>query len=243
MTKLSHGLEWLITTFAILSMALVLGLVIWPKVQHTIYPHTQPHKYRTSVAVLSTVRADDAPVEAGATATAFAIDDDHLLTAGHFCAGAGELKRRGLIADRVSIVLADEKGLPLSPIWGHIKAVDQQRDLCLIYSPGHALDPLPLAEDLELLESEDPLVVIGAPRGIFPVRRDGKFVSSEAYRFTGNETKILIVANVQSGSSGSPVIWEGMVIGMIVIQLTVIPDGALATSVVDIQEFLNMHLD
>jgi len=120
-------------------------------------------------------------------------------------------------------------------------------DMCLIKSEDHGLPPLELHGDMSVVEVEDPIVVIGAPSGYFPVRRDGFIISMTSQdppHLTPRELMFLAV-NIEPGSSGCPVIWNGKVIGIVVRYLYDhnLKDGALATRGDHVVEFVDRHID
>jgi len=175
----------------------------------------------------------------GGTATGFAIDEQHLLTAGHFCEATMQLNKKGMVGKKILIVRSNSRGLPRIPILGSIVRHNKERDICIIKSSDHEMEAIPLAGSVSELRTEDIVTVVGAPNGFFPVRRDGRIISTLAYRFQQFNDMLFIAVNIQAGNSGSPVIMNGEVIGMIVIQPLTIHETALAVPVDEIKEFIN----
>lgn len=160
-------------------------------------------------------------------ATAFAISDDYMLTAGHYCNRLQEQAKLGLVSKKIKVEGADRNGELYFVGTAIIVANHKKHDMCIIKSENHGLIPLKLFGDMSIIETEDKVTTIGAPRGFFPVRREGHIISKK-YGFC---KLILIALNVDPGSSGSPVIWNGRVIGIVVRHFhpIIFKDGALAT--------------
>jgi S1-C subfamily serine protease len=193
-------------------------------------------KFHKSVALLQSTPGEKG--FRGGTATGFAIDGQHLLTAGHFCEATVELNKKGMVGEKILIVRSNSKGLPRIPVLGTIVGHDSKTDICVIKSPDHKMEALPLADSVSEIRTEDVVTVIGAPNGFFPVRRDGRIISTLAYRFQQFSDMLFISINIQAGNSGSPVIMHGEVVGMIVIQPLTIHETALAVPVDEIRKFI-----
>ena len=176
---------------------------------------------------------------AGGLATGFGLDDDHILTAGHFCAAISQAQKRGLSGKYILVIRSDSRGLPRTPMPSKILAFDAEKDICILQSKDHSLRPLPLAESVAPLTAEDRITVIGAPHGFFPVRRDGRIISSLAYRYHKFSDMLFLAVNIEKGSSGSPVIKDGFVVGMIVILPHDLHEAALAVPIDEIREFID----
>lgn len=193
-------------------------------------------KFYSSVALLQLTPGEKG--FKGGVATGFAFDEDYLLTAGHFCQSAAALLKEGFVGEKVLLVRSDKRGLPRTPILANIVGYDGKRDICIIKSEDHEMDVLSLAYSTSELRTEDEITVIGAPRGFFPVRREGRIISTLAYRFQQFNDMLFIAINIQAGNSGSPVLRHGEVVGMIVIQPLGIHETALAVPVDEIREFI-----
>lgn len=184
----------------------------------------------------------------GAQATGFAIDPDHLITAGHFCTVLQRKMRLGLASKEIQLLRSDKHGNTLEAGMAVIianaeKNKDPVEDICLLRSKDHQFLPLTFVNDMNLIETEDPIVVVGSPSGFFPIRREGHVSSlSMLSKSKDNINNLLLLSvNIQPGSSGSPVIWNGQVIGMIIKTFpdNILKDGALATRADRIVEFIN----
>tara|TARA_Y100000310_G_C20418415_1_gene685466 strand:+ start:74 stop:784 length:711 start_codon:yes stop_codon:yes gene_type:complete len=194
------------------------------------------NKFYDSIALLQSTPGKAG--SGGGSATAFAIDEKYLITAGHFCETTDVLSKQGMVGEKILLIRSDKRGMPRTPIIASIVGYDRPKDICIISSPKHGMEPLPLAESIAPLTTEDQVTVIGAPRGFFPVRRDGRIISSLAYRFQQFSDMLFIAVNIEAGNSGSPVIKDGEVFGMIVILPSHIHETALAVPVDEIREFI-----
>ena len=193
-------------------------------------------KFFNSVALLQSTPG--AKGLGGGTATGFAIDEKHLLTAGHFCESSSLLLKQGLVGEKILLVRSDKRGMPRTPILASIVGYDRPKDICIIKSIDHGMEPIPLADSVSEIRTEDEVTVIGAPKSFFPVRREGRIISTLAYRFQQFSDMLFIAINIQAGNSGSPVLMNGEVIGMVVVQPLGIHETALAVPVDEIREFI-----
>lgn len=195
------------------------------------------NKFYNSIALLQSTPGELG--DEGKMATGFAVDSDHILTAGHFCEAVDKLKKKEMAGDKITVVRSDKRGLPRIPIPATIVTYNRMKDVCILFAKKHGMRSIPMASSLALLTTEDKVTVIGAPYGFFPVRREGRIISSLAYRFQQFNGMIFIAVNIQAGNSGSPVIKDGEVIGMVAILPHHIHETALAVPINEIKEFLN----
>lgn len=195
-------------------------------------------KYYNSVAVLAIMSPDG---QLAGSATGFAISPNMILTAGHFCIHAVSSMEKGEINETITVIGSDIQGS-----WykiGEADIVDWSTngaiDACLLYLPDHKLVPLKLARSFNRVHTEDIVTSIGAPNGTFPVRRDGRIASLSPSGFTYPfNNMILIAIEAQPGCSGSPVIWHGLVVGMLVAVPDELIDSALASKSITILPWL-----
>lgn len=74
------------------------------------------------------------------TATAFAIDKDHLITAGHFCVGVMTLGAMAKSAHLISVVVSKDSTLVEgAPNW-RIVNIDIENDICFIEQLNHRIN-------------------------------------------------------------------------------------------------------
>lgn len=201
---------------------------------------TQPTdeiKLWPSVARVSTISTDPIENPGSYLATAWAIDDNHLMTAGHFCNSASDQVTLGKATKELNIDMVDSLGRPAIRTQGTIKAFinKNEKDMCIIESKNHGLVPLQIKQDLSGVETEDRIISFGAPRGKFPVKREG-FVSAIA------DDGILVAVEIQSGNSGGPVLWQGQVIGIIVASFTDTNEYGIAVRAEALLEFIAEHI-
>lgn len=200
-----------------------------------------PIKYYRSIGLVSTQPTDKAK-GMRMTGTAFAVDNDHLLTAGHVCRGAQKAQKDGM-AKRggLNITLVNRHGHHSAQFRVGILAISETRDICLLYKRDHGMDPLALSRRVDDVEVEDQIVVVGAPRGYFMVRREGWIISNSVH-FSNLQPDLLFLAcPVEKGNSGSPVIWNGEVIGMVVLKPGNLPDSGLAEKSDIIRKFVEQN--
>lgn len=206
------NIKTVLRNISIYLILFISGYCCAPIHQRNVTLHTSvtpQKKYHSSVALIETMRGERGHVKW--YATAWAIDENHLLTAGHFCDSVVDSQMMKKASQKIRVVAADEKGLVYEG--GEAEILDWRNDtyedICILYIENHLLDPLPISRRVSELETEDKVTMVGAPRGYFPVRRDG---------YIRQVTKEYISAaiEIQPGASGSPLIWNGEVIGMII---------------------------
>lgn len=195
-------------------------------------------KYYQSIAMIVTVPISD---KFGAiSGTAWAFDDDHLFTAGHVCEGFREQLSKGEVAPLMKVILAGRDGTPAYATEAMVILSeynnDKEQDYCILYSKGHSLVPLKLSERFALVDTEDRVVIPGAPHGLFPFRVEG-FVAEKVIYQINSRDRMLISAETRPGNSGSPVIWNGEVIGMVVAGFTFMDQGCIAINVLALDKF------
>jgi V8-like Glu-specific endopeptidase len=195
----------------------------------------QATRVTESIVRVSTVPAgDDKGVY---LATAWAIDKDHLMTAGHFCSNAADMQTLGKAKKELRLDQVDSQGAPYNSFGAKIvawvnKGMD---DMCILKSPNHGLPVLEIEPDLDLVQTEDPIIVVGSPRGFFPLRRDG-YVGSVA------EDGVVLSVEIQPGNSGGPVVWQGKVIGMIILSMGDLHEAGVAVRSDKLLPFIHKHI-
>lgn len=181
----------------------------------------------------------------GIYATGFAIDKNHIITAGHFCEDWPALVKAGLIEVQIGITGARHDGTHYDVGKANIVAFSSRSpDICLLRLEDHGLIPIPLALDTKLVQTEDKILLVSAPGTYFPVKRIGFVISTKVdHRFPEEWWDSLFLAlDVQPGSSGGPVIWNGKVIGVVVVFTSRLHNGAIAEKVERVHEFLERNL-
>ena len=99
--------------------------------------------------------------------------------------------------------------------------------MCILKSPNHQLVPMVVSSNFDLVQVEDPVTIVGAPQGVFPVRRSG-FVSVRQIENKDIGSRLMVGALLEEGISGAPVIWNGEVIGMVSSRLIFVQQVGLA---------------
>lgn len=237
------GLEGILTVFGILTAFVITAASCCQTIRHTtVFPSAQSsQKYHYSVAMAVTTPGPRGDI--GKQATAWAIDGDHLLTAGHFC----ESVQDGVMSKKASPIIhlmqSGLDGVPIDVIDAIILAKSDEHDICILISPDHPFLPIVISDNYNLVETEDPIIVVGAPKGIFPVRREGTVAEKKAYQYKAFKDMMLLAILIEGGSSGSPVIWGGEVIGMVVMRPYRLHESALAVPAPQLIEFIDEHIN
>jgi S1-C subfamily serine protease len=82
-------------------------------------------------------------------------------------------------------------------------------DICILKSKNHGMKPLIFASN-DILQTGDQVFVVGSPRLVPYVHDTGTIISIK------NDDHILLNLEVDPGSSGSPVLRNGKIVGMVV---------------------------
>lgn len=175
----------------------------------------EPLEYR-SVAILYIQDTSNNAV----LATGFAYDENHIITAGHFCISA--LKIQIFDSHKQSIMMryynhkmkVKDKGILV------VKELSDTEDICVLEKENHGLLPLMLIDDYNKIKIGDAVSIVGSPSGTAMGKFYGNVMSTVYNGFGPNiiKNKLLVNAASTSGISGSPIIHSetGKVIGMVV---------------------------
>ena len=171
-------------------------------------------------------------------ATAFVIDADHLMTAGHFCEDVDDFSKINKGSKNIEVTAADYKGMKYITGEATVLAYINKghADMCILEMKDHKMEPLEITKFIDIVETADPVTMVGAPGGQYPIRRDG-------YVWAITPTYVLVAIEAQGGSSGSPVMWDGEVIGMLVEKAGGVQSAALAIKADDLRAFIEKHID
>ena len=154
--------------------------------------------------------------------SAWAIEKDYLITAGHLCESVHEGVKLQKSKPGLSVIGSDNLGadVPIgtAEILGWVN--NNFDDMCVLKLRKHGLKPLIVADDLTPVQTEDRVSINGAPRGAFPIRHDG-------YVWVVNPRALLLAITVRPGYSGAPVLWHDRVIGMVIAK----PNGDVETGI------------
>ena len=143
-------------------------------------------------------------IHPGITATGFAVDSLHLVTAGHFCiSGLQNALKSKSVKTSMLYVSGNEELVEIKNF--RIVLIDVRNDLCIIERQGHHITPVVFAKDYRP-KIRDKVFTVGAPANSFPVETEGVVslpsVFSSEPEMNG---KILCSLAVYKGNSGSPV--------------------------------------
>lgn len=147
--------------------------------------------------------------------TAWAIDRDHLITAGHVCGAFIELKDAGVAKD-LTITYLSPNGYQISKKANEIEILlsDSANDICILKYQRHGFVPLKLAKDVAFGET---VYVIGAPLGLLGFVFQGMVVNLGIDFGESMKNKMVISAAATGGNSGGPVVNQnGEVIGILI---------------------------
>jgi V8-like Glu-specific endopeptidase len=173
------------------------------------------------------------------------------MTAGHVCATHKELVEKELAEPGFEVIGTNSQGEPWEIGRAEIIAVVNKKfkeDICIIKLKDHSLVPLSIAVNIDHVQVEDKVYFTGAPKGMFPVRREGFVIATSSTR-KPFEKCIVLSLNVQSGASGSPLMLGHQVIGMIIATTSNMHDnkglhnGAIAVPAQDLIEFIKNNLN
>jgi S1-C subfamily serine protease len=215
-------------------LALTIFTSVYPQVANS---ESAPTRYLPSISVafLATEKG-----EIQGAATAFAVDEDHFITAGHFCVAKEEAEKEAKAKFQILLGFVDKHGAPTVMFNSTPITWSLTPDICVMSSPQHKQPYLQLGSSKEL-EVGDEVMFIGAPRGVFPVVCHGTIISLTGQPLYGEpKNVVLISAMVHPGNSGSPVIFNGQVIGVVVAFPARLRDVALLTPVEAVKEALNV---
>jgi len=209
-----------------------------PQVQET-------KKYYSSVALLETKPfVDKKGIVRSGSATGFAVTKNLIMTAGHFCDTSDkEMMTPVKDFDIFTAYGTLESGKSYKIGQTEIIAYENKDlDLCILRLNSHGLKPMTLHPTSKILSTEELVTTIGAPQGHFPIRREGRVSAVVDEDYKGRDL-ILIAINVQGGSSGSPVIYQGSVVGIIVMTSLIVRDLGFAVPSQSIIKYLNDNVE
>mgnify|MGYP001566029091 CR=1 FL=1 len=185
-----------------------------------------------------------AKVKGGLSGTAFALDDEFLLTAGHVCVGILEYQASGDLKEEI-ILITMKDGFKQEFGGVELVEVDEPHDVCLVKRKNHGLAPIKFISNYEDLKFRDRVWVVGAPLGMLISEQEGRVMDVNLDEFPFKD-KLLISSAVAGGNSGSPVFNDvGEVVGMLIAGSTAYDHLGICTKSSTIQRFLKLtgHLD
>ena len=198
------------------------------------------HDLYNSVAKVSITTKDGSGTLIG---TAFAVDEDYLLTAAHVCVGIYEIALLGMAdLDEIKLTFLNQEQQKLYYYKQvQIVDIDEDFDLCLLKRKNHKLTPVQFGE-YSKLKIGDKVMVLGAPQGVFPVLTEGRVIIFNGAGILPTYYKrglLTISAPVSGGNSGGPVFDEqGRLVGVLVMGLISYHHCNFATGLDMINKFL-----
>ena len=172
-----------------------------------------PHDALMGVAMV-TVRTIDK--RGSLSGSAWAIDQHHLITAGHVCSGIVEGQASGDLEDDIQLVYYKNHNYTKGTLHGaKIDAIDTKNDICLLGFDNHGLDPIKLAK--KIAKVTDKIWIVGAPMGIMSSVAAGEVMSIGEDFGPDFPDKFVVDAQAAPGNSGSVVIdKDGNAVGMLI---------------------------
>jgi len=169
--------------------------------------------YNESIAFVKLFFTDiDREKRYSAQGTAFAINENFLLTAGHVCDIPNDV-----VFDEIKLKKINKYGV-FDPDLEKEKSaiiisIHEFYDACLLYSKQHGFKPLKMARTLDHVYSGDVVFSVGCPGGLPYVKEFGTVVMIGR----GEEERKEVVLNlkINKGFSGAPVIRNNEVIGLV----------------------------
>jgi len=172
-------------------------------------------------------------------ASGFPIDNDTIITAGHFCMNAYMGAITGELVEGVEVVYVNRNNELAVMSGGQIDAINEKMDLCVIKRPKHGVVPFKL--DSKKVQVHDEVVVVGAPAGFFPVTEVGRVImpSTRDFPIVDLNDRLALSVSGTSGNSGGPVLNDqGEVIGVVMAKLGSYDKIMIAVKLDTIKQFL-----
>lgn len=148
----------------------------------------------------------------------FAIDGDHIMTAGHVCQSIYVYQAKGKLEKDISIFFygPDEQTI-LESKGASIKYIDMVHDICVMQKSKHGLIPLKFADNYWDTKVHSRVYIVGAPKGYFATTYSGEVIYLNKDINAFMIEKLITSAASAPGNSGSPVLnKDGKVIGMLI---------------------------
>lgn len=220
---------------------LIVSALLFIFVSRDTHSRTTFHKSIAKVVGMSKTKENTI-----SQATAWAIDKDHLITVGHFCGGIKNPTVRKDKKISVKLIRVNSAGRIANVINGMaVSFVNEDRnyfnDICIIVSYNHEFIPLKMSNNFDEVHTEDTITVVGGPKGFFPVKRTGYVMQTRSDR-KEEKNGLLISVLIQKGNSGSPVIWNNEVIGMVSRLVPPLQGAAFAIPIVEIKKYIKDNL-
>lgn len=194
--------------------------------------------FKSVVRVSAKQKGGDAEL----SGTGFAIDKDHIMTAGHVCAGISELQAMGLIEENISInYYAPDGETIIKADKVEIFEVDELNDICVMTKKGHGLVPVKFVQDYSSVKAHSWISIVGAPLGVYITHYDGEIMRTSLTVAPTMRDKLIVDAAAAPGNSGSPVFNDkGEVVGILIAGPGDFDHLSICTSTKALQHFLKI---
>jgi len=174
--------------------------------------------------------------------SAFAYDENTLITAGHVCVSIYENQLKNILRNDIQITYLNNNGKLDVKHNAEIIEIDEPHDICLIELKNHGLIPLGLGK-YNSVGVGDTVYIVGAPAGVMVSAMQGEVMNPS----TGTEfgpilkNKIIVSSAATGGSSGSAIVNDdGKVVGMLVRGHPTYDHLSIGTTVKTIKRFLKL---
>lgn len=146
------------------------------------------------------------PGKEGRRGTAFALTENLLMTAGHICVSVEKL-RDPEIEPVFLLTRYDNRGVQYRMGFATIAHIDNAYDVCILNAPLHPFKPLEFTDAYEELRVGTLAYITGFPYG---------FLAVDEYRLTAITQEYMWGHGfVYPGHSGSPILVDGKIIGLV----------------------------
>jgi len=176
-------------------------------------------------------------------ASGFAYDENHIMTAGHFCVSALEIQIFKSHKEDIRMKYYDEDMDIKTRYHLEIEEMSRVEDLCTLRLVGHDLPPLKIIDDYDTVKIRDNVTIIGAPSGVAIGEFYGNVMALDYDGFGPKEIQNMLVVSAPAtgGVSGSPIILDktGEVIGVLVRGHIYFDHLSFGVNGKKIKEFLN----
>jgi S1-C subfamily serine protease len=192
--------------------------------------------FKSIIKIAMVIKSPDLG-EGEVSGTAWAIDEDNIITAAHVCEAFNEFAGMG-ISQGVKVTRMTEDYKLVEAPANDIKILfsDSVNDMCLIRYEHHGLLPLKLAAKVEF---GDKVYIVGAPLGFLGFILDGLVVNTQAELGGKYNNKLLVSAAATGGNSGGPIINEqGEVVGMLIAGAQPYDHFSIATRIQEIRKLI-----
>lgn len=199
-----------------------------------------PHDALFSVARVSVDTKDGQGTLSG---SAWAVDDNHLITAGHVCDGIVGLQVQGVLSDDIQLTYYKDHNFTTAVLHNAvIDAIDSKNDICVLGYDNHGLKPFQFSKQGPRVT--DVVYIVGAPHGVFAAVAPGEVMSLDETFGPEMPNKIVVTAPAAPGNSGSVIVNDkGEVIGMLVAGAGEFDHLSIATSLEKIVKFYYENKD